>query len=546
MKETPDMKKMLDLIVKVTTRFMSIAGEEMGYWIEMALQDLGKFYQVDRCGVFLFSPDGKQMSNTHEWCGKGVEPQINRLKNIPLKNFPWLKAQLRRKTPVVINNLERLPAEAKNEKQEFQSREIKSLLIAPMIYNKTRIGLLELDVVKAPRRWQSQEVVLLKMIADIFTSALERKKTEKNLTDTESLYQVFMNTINEGIAVHQNDRFIFINNNLAEMLGFKVDELIGKDYREIYTRRGLDLLEERRRLRQLGKNPPQRFETTFKCKDGHTIDVEISSVVTDYRGALATFSVINDITEYKRLNLAQQTMEVKLLKQQRLMALTLMISGIIHNIKNTLTVVMGRAQLLKTRLPELKEPDIIVNNVKKIESLLTSFVEKIALERENKKIPINLSDLLKNELLFLETESFFKTQIVKELYLQRDLPSIVGYYSDFSQGLMNIIHCCVESTRDIPEKKLTIETGTAPDAIYVEIITTGEPIISGNIEEFFTPGYFRPSQGVDESTDQVALTKFNLYNAYMLLNGYGAKFSAVNNPEGGTTFRILFPVEQDR
>jgi DNA-binding HxlR family transcriptional regulator len=36
-----------------------------------------------------------------------------------------------------------------------------------------------------------------------------------------------------------------------------------------------------------------------------------------------------------------------------------------HNIKNTLTGGNWTAQMLKTRLPELKEPDIIVDNVRK-------------------------------------------------------------------------------------------------------------------------------------------------------------------------------------
>jgi hypothetical protein len=49
------------------------------------------------------------------------------------------------------------------------------------------------------------------------------------------------------------------------------------------------------------------------------------------------------------------------------------------------------------------------------------------LELENKKITINLSELLRNEkLLFLETATFFKTKIEKEIVLRRDLPLITG------------------------------------------------------------------------------------------------------------------------
>jgi PAS domain S-box-containing protein len=538
------MKKMQNLIIKISTRFINIAGDEVNFWIDTALQELGEFCQVDRSYVFLLTPDKKFMSNTNEWCRETIKPQISRLKDLQTSRFSWWLTQLNRKLPIVLNSLDELPHEAQHEAEEFRIEEIKSLLAVPMIYNKTCVGFLGFDAVKAPHKWSDDEIALLKMVADILTNAIERKKTEENLSETESLYRLFINTINAGIVISQQDRFLYVNKKMADMLGYTESELIGKDYREVYTSRGLDLLEERRRMRQVGKIPPDRYETTFKCKDGHIIDVEISPVITDYRGALATFAVINDISEYKRMSLDQQAMQVKLLKQQRLLSLTLMMSGIIHNIKNTLTVIMGRAQLLKLRLPQLNEPDIIVSNVKKIESLLTSFIDKIYLEQENRKIQINLSDLLKNELLFLETESFFKAQIRKELLLTRDLPLVTGYYSDFSQGLMSIVQCCVESMRDSAAKTLTIRTDATERVVVVEIASTGQPIIEGKVEEIFMPMFYRIIPGATEPSDPAALTKFNLYNAYMLLNSYGVSISASNNPAGGTTFRVEFPFDR--
>ena len=201
--------------------------------------------------------------------------------------------------------------------------------------------------------------------------------------------------------------------------------------------------------------------------------------------------------------------------------------------------------MLKTDLPELKEPDIIVDNVRKIESLLTSFIDKMKLELENKKITINLSELLRNELLFLETESFFKTQIEKEIVLRRDLPLITGHYSDFSQSLMNIIHCCVGINARFSSKNIENRNWYIQDNIYVEIATTGQPIIPDNAEELFTPSFYREIPENEDSSDQKALIKYNLYNAYMLLSSYKAKFSAFNNPESGSTIRVELPIESN-
>ncbi|HPC36018.1 MAG TPA: PAS domain S-box protein [Candidatus Marinimicrobia bacterium] len=534
-----------DLIIKIAFRFINVSRGEIDARIDESLRDLGEFYQADHCLVLLLSPDTKEISKIYGGIGEKTEDSVNLLKNIYLANYFWLIDQLSLKNTIILNDVNDLPAKAMVEKQELHKLKIKSLMVAPLFCNDTSFGFLVVAVTRTARRWLDDEIELLKIVADIITSALYRKKTEEKLADAESLYHLIIDKINEGIAICHNDRFIFVNNKLAEMLGYTVEELTGEEFHKILTNRGIELFHERQSRRKIGKTVPRRYETSFKCKDGRTIEVEVSPVETDYRGELATFAVISDISEYKRLSLAKQAMEVKWLKQQRLMSLTLMIGGIIHYIKNTLTVVMGRAQMLKTRLPELKEPDIIVENVRKIESLLTSFIDKMNLELENKKIAINLSELLKNELLFLETESFFKAQIEKEIILRRDLPTIAGYYSDFSQSLMNIIHCCVESMRDSPQKILKIETGVCQDNIYVEIATTGRPIIPDNADKLFTPSFYREIPETEESSDLTALIKYNLYNAYILLSGYGAKFSAFNNPESGSTIRIELPIEKN-
>lgn len=544
MKSERNMISKKDLIIKIALRFIDVPRVEIDNRINESLRDLGEFYQTEYCLVSALLPDTKEALKIYGLEDKS-EDSVKLLQNIALANSPWLKNQLSLKGTVIINDVNNLPAKANREKQELQQLEIKSLMIAPLVYNDTNFGLLIVAVSKTSRRWLDSEIELLKIVASIIASALHRKKTEEKMAETMSLYHLFIDKINEGIAICHQERFIFVNNKLAEMLGYTVDELIGMEFHNILTNRGVEILKERERRQAIGKTVPKRYETSFKCRDGHTIEVEVSPVEIEYRGKLTTFAVISDISEYKRLSLAKQALEVKWLKQQRLMSLTLMIGGIIHNIKNTLTVVMGRAQMLKTRLPELKEPDIIVDNVRKIESLLTSFIDKMNLELENKKITINLSELLRNELLFLETESFFKTQIEKEIVLRRDLPLITGYYSDFSQSLMNIIHCCVESMRDSPRKILKIETGISQDNIYVEIATTGQPIIPDNAEELFTPSFYHEIPENENASDQKALIKYNLYNAYMLLSSYKAKFSAFNNPESGSTIRVELPIESN-
>jgi hypothetical protein len=61
------------LIMRASTRLVAeLAPGELDARIDDALAEIGRFLNVDRSYVFLFSPDGAFMDNTHEWVADGV------------------------------------------------------------------------------------------------------------------------------------------------------------------------------------------------------------------------------------------------------------------------------------------------------------------------------------------------------------------------------------------------------------------------------------------------------------------------------------------
>jgi len=116
----------------------------------------------------------------------------------------------------------------------------------------------------------------------------------------EEKYRLLVENIQDGIVISQFDKFIFINERFARMLGYTVKELLMRDYRDVYTEKGLQILSERHGRRQRGEVVPSKYETVFKRKDGSEIDVEANVTIIDYKGNPATFAVIRDIRERKR------------------------------------------------------------------------------------------------------------------------------------------------------------------------------------------------------------------------------------------------------
>ena len=170
------------LITTISTRFINLRPEETDQGIEQALKTIGEFAGVDRSYLFLTSEDGTKVSNTHEWCADGIDPQIERLKDLPVEAFSWWADRfLIKREAVHIPNVEDLPSEAQAEKEMLQSQSIKSLLALPIIFRESVVGFLGFDSVKTKKTWEDEDVVLLRMVGEIFINALERKRMEEEL-----------------------------------------------------------------------------------------------------------------------------------------------------------------------------------------------------------------------------------------------------------------------------------------------------------------------------------------------------------------------------
>ncbi|MBU1872890.1 PAS domain S-box protein [bacterium] len=130
--------------------------------------------------------------------------------------------------------------------------------------------------------------------------------TESRVMSKEEKYRLLVENIKDAIVISQFDRFIFFNEQFATMLGYTVAELTMKDYRDVYTVRGVEILRERSARRNRGEDVSSQYETVFKRKDGSDIDVEANVSIIQYKGSVATFAVIRDISDRKKVDLEIQ------------------------------------------------------------------------------------------------------------------------------------------------------------------------------------------------------------------------------------------------
>ncbi|RJP23551.1 MAG: PAS domain S-box protein [Candidatus Abyssobacteria bacterium SURF_5] len=176
------------LITSISMRFINMPVDEIDGTAVDALRQIGEFASVDRSYIFQFYNDGGKMENTHEWCAEGIEPQAQRLKGLPVEDFSWFFSQIK-DGRVFTAQVRELPPEAAIERAEWELEEIQSLACVPLLLRGVLIGFIGFDSVRQEKTWDEDDIALLKIVGEIFANALDRKRIEQALRESETRYR---------------------------------------------------------------------------------------------------------------------------------------------------------------------------------------------------------------------------------------------------------------------------------------------------------------------------------------------------------------------
>ena len=235
-------------------------------------------------------------------------------------------------------------------------------------------------------------------------------------------------------------------------------------------------------------------------------------------------------------------LEHELMQQSRLSSIGLLTAGIAHNLRGPLAALMGYTTLIQIGNFESDDIDKMIQMTKNMENIIETMLQKSRRSQETQKSPLYLNELLSTELSFLEADSYYKHQVDKEFHFQEDLPQIQGVYSNFSQGLMNLIHNGLHAMVQSEQKKLTVKTMTVEDSIHITISDTGYGISKENIPKLFSPFFSTKLKSGSGDSKEPTGTGLGLYSSYQLLQPYGVQFHVESVIGKGTTFTVQVPL----
>jgi signal transduction histidine kinase/HAMP domain-containing protein len=171
------------LVTRLSSSMTTLTADHVDEGINGVLADLGEFARVDRAYVFLFSDDYATVTCSHEWCAPGIAPQIGRLQDIRVDDFPWVEARLQRGEVVHVPRVADLPPEAAAERREWEAESIQSLLLIPMRAGAAIRGYVGFDSVRAEKEWPQESNDLLRIFGEIIVNTLIRVRAEQGLVE---------------------------------------------------------------------------------------------------------------------------------------------------------------------------------------------------------------------------------------------------------------------------------------------------------------------------------------------------------------------------
>jgi PAS domain S-box-containing protein len=167
-----------EMITTLSNSFINLPPQKIDDGIRNALQTIGEFTGMDHGYVFMLSSDKVVMECTHEWRREGTAPAGSRLQEATVDAFPWASRILVQRDVIYVPSVADLPQDAKAEKQQWQSRGVRSLVAVPMVYQEEIQGFLGFSARRGEKPWLQENVQLLKIVGEIIVNALEHKRSQ--------------------------------------------------------------------------------------------------------------------------------------------------------------------------------------------------------------------------------------------------------------------------------------------------------------------------------------------------------------------------------
>ncbi len=168
------------LLTELSAKFVDVSASQVDSQIEWGLRRIVEFLGIDRCGLGQVSADRKQLLVTHSYQLPGIPPSVKLMLDSQFPTYARMVHQ-----GLVIRLPDDMPPEAVQEREYLRQVGLKSNLTIPLMAMGTVVGGIGFSSFRSRLRLPDELIPRLRLMGDIFTNALARKRADEALSAKE-------------------------------------------------------------------------------------------------------------------------------------------------------------------------------------------------------------------------------------------------------------------------------------------------------------------------------------------------------------------------
>ncbi|WP_186377507.1 ATP-binding protein [Planctopirus ephydatiae] len=168
------------LLTELSSKFVNVPASQVDSQIEWGLRRIVELLGIDRSGLGQVSEDRRQLVVTHSYQLPGIPPSAFIMLDSQFPTFARMVHQ-----GLVVRLPDDMPPEATQEREYFRQVGMKSNVTIPLMAMGIVVGGIGFSSFRSQLRLPDEFIPRLRLVGDIFTNALARKRADEALCAKE-------------------------------------------------------------------------------------------------------------------------------------------------------------------------------------------------------------------------------------------------------------------------------------------------------------------------------------------------------------------------
>ena len=344
-------------------------------------------------------------------------------------------------------------------------------------------------------------------------------ETLRGPIEPEQLYPL-MQTLPTGLLLCNLDgSFVYVNEFLANFLGYSVDELLKLTYWELTPEKYQDKeLLQMANLKHTGRYGP--YEKEYIHRSGRLIPIRLNGVMTEINGESFIWSMIEEISSEPSFSTSQaEHRRAYTIHTEKMSALQQLVAGIAHEVNNPINFIHGNLNYLaeyaenllsivetcQTHTPQLpldlqnqlEEVDLPFimqdlprliqstrNGSERIRNIVYSLRRFSRIDCEGKK-EVDVHDGLDDCLMLLQHR--FQKSKINLIRHYGSVPLLECFAGDLNQVFLNILNNAIDAIDQTINPTIEVKTEVYGKHLCIRIRDNGPGIADDISKMIFNP-----------------------------------------------------------